>query len=176
MQHDEWMNALLEKLAESGEEGREAVIFIRAKKTKIRFWRANSAVGAFWTIFGNIRINSRFYSRRTSTNDPHLLNLIAHEVRHLRQGVVTALSVYGELEAWQEGFRVYQQVTGQLPNHPAIEDLMKLPLIWNREILRDAVRLMQAYAKKGYRIDLLPLYPLPAEIRFRLVGRIPANN
>ncbi|MDK1028817.1 MAG: hypothetical protein QGM50_05360 [Anaerolineae bacterium] len=176
MQHDEWMNTLLENLAETGEEGREAVVFIRAHKTKIRFWRASTAIGAFWTIFGNIRINSRFYSKQTSTNDPQLLNLIAHEVRHLRQGVLTALSVYGELEAWQEGFRVYQQVSGQLPKHPAIEDLMELPFTWNREILRDAVRLMQAYAKKGYRIDLLPLYPLPAEIRFRLTGKILANN
>lgn len=53
---------------------------------------------------------------------------------------------------------------------------MSLPLGWERETLKRARGLMRAYAGKGYRVDLLPLYPLPAEIRFRLTGRQPVSR
>jgi hypothetical protein len=41
------------------------------------------------------------YSYNQPLNDPRIFTLNIHEVRHLQQGFFTALSVYGELEAWQ---------------------------------------------------------------------------
>ena len=112
-----------------------------------------------------------------SPADPHALSLVIHEVRHLRQGPSIALSVYGELEAWQLQFGFLKSLTGHYhsdpqPNH-MLGELVALALNWERPVLQQARRLMQAYAGKAYRIDLLPLYPLPAEIMFRISGKRP---
>lgn len=88
----------------------------------------------------------------------------------MQQGLITALSVYGELDAWQLEFRVYHRIKGKYP-HSAIAELMTLPLEYDRAALKNAVHLMQAYAGKGYRIDLLPLYPLGREINYWLTRR-----
>jgi hypothetical protein len=130
--------------------------------------RVRPGVGAFWTMFRNIRLNSHYYSYNTRLDDLRIRTLIVHEVRHLQQGVVTALSVQGELEAWQLEFRIYHRVKGDYP-HKAIEELMRLPLTHDRVALKRAVVLMQSFAGKGYRADLLPLYPLWREIRYWLM-------
>jgi hypothetical protein len=96
-----------------------------------------------------------------------MLTLLIHEVKHLQQGLFLAFSVYGELEAWQLQFRLYHQTTGK-PMHPAIAEMLSLPLSYDRAILRRARDLMQAYAGKGYRADLLPLFPLGKEIKYWL--------
>jgi hypothetical protein len=57
--------------------------------------------------------------------------------------------------------------------HPSIEKLLALPLSWDRAVLGQACRLMQEYAGKGYRADLLPYYPLGKEIRYRLFRQHP---
>jgi hypothetical protein len=88
----------------------------------------------------------------------------------LQQGLFTALSVYGELDAWQLEFGIYHRIKGRYP-HTAIAELMTLPLKYDRAVLKKAVQLMQAYAGKGYRIDLLPLYPLGREIRYWFTRR-----
>ncbi len=173
MQLADWTNALLENLAAAGEDGQQAAAYLRARGTKIGFRRVRRSVGAFWTMWGNIYLNSRRYEQTTPLSDPYLLSLLVHEVRHLQQGPLTALSVYGELDAWQAGFRFFHQLAGCYPNHPAAGELMSLPLGWEREALERARALMRAYAGKGYRVDLLPLYPLPAEIRFCLTGKRP---
>ncbi|HXF85647.1 MAG TPA: hypothetical protein VNK49_09675 [Anaerolineales bacterium] len=166
MDHSKWTDQLYEAVASLGEEGRAAVSFLRARGTKIGFKRVRPNVGAFWTPFGNIRLNSYYYSYETPLDDLRLKTLIIHEARHLQQGIFTALSVYGELDAWQLEFRIYHRVKGKYP-HPAIEELMSLPLGFDRDVLKTAVALMQAYAGKGYRADLLPLYPLGREIKYR---------
>ncbi len=171
MSSADWTNALLETLSASGEEGRLTALYLRARGTRIGFWRARSNIGAFWTVFGRIYLNSRHYTRATSLRDAYLLSLIVHEARHLQQGVLTALSVYGELDAWQAGFRFYNALTGEYPPHPAVAELMSLPLGWERAALKRAQMLMRAYAGKGYRADWLPLYPLPLEIRYWLTGK-----
>jgi hypothetical protein len=53
---------------------------------------------------------------------------------------------------------------------------MTLPWNWDRDVLSRARALMQAYAGKRYRVDLLPLYPLPVEIKFRLTGNRPESS
>ena len=170
MDHAVWVNTLLESVIEVGEEGKAAVDFIRARRTQIGIKRARPSVGAFWTMFGNIRLNSHYYTYETPLDDLRIKTLIIHEARHLQQGPIVALSVYGELDAWQLEFRVYHRIKGKYP-HSAIAELMTLPLEYDRAVLRNAVNLMQAYAGKGYRIDPLPLYPLGREIQYWLTRR-----
>lgn len=165
MEHSTWVNLLLDRVCEVGEEGQVAMQYIRTSKTRIGFKRVRSNVGAFWTVFGNIHLNSLYYNYDTPLDDLRIKTLIIHEVRHLQQGLLTALSVYGELDAWQLEFRIYHRLKGKYP-HPAIAELMTLPLAFDRDVLKKAVTLMQAYAGKGYRVDLLPLFPAGREVRY----------
>ena len=159
MDHYVWKENLLEAVTQIGDEGRAAVDFLRIHKTKIGFKRVRPSVGAFWTVFGNINLNSRYYTYETPLDDLRVKTLIIHETRHLQQGLITALSVYGELDAWQLEFKIYHRIKGNYP-HSAIAELMTLPLAYDRTVLKRAALLMQAYAGKGYRVDLLPLIPL----------------
>jgi hypothetical protein len=167
MEHAAWFENVLSAVAELGEEGQIAVDFIRVRGTKLGFKLVRPSVGAFWTVFGNIRLNSHYYNYDTPLDDLRIKTLIIHETRHLHQGLFTALSVYGELDAWQLEFKLYHRIKGKYP-HAAISELMTLPLEYNRDQLRKAAKLMQDYAGKEYRIDLLPLYPLGREIRYWL--------
>jgi len=124
----------------------------------------------FTTVFGNINLNSLYYTYETSFEDLRVKTLIIHEARHLQQGMKIALSVYGELDAWQLEFGIYHRIKRSYP-HPAIEELMNLPLEYDRTVLKRAAHLMQAYAGKGYRADLLPLFPLGKEIKYQLIRR-----
>jgi len=165
MERTIWKEKLLEALKGLGEPGSIAAEFLRKRKTFIGFWQVRKNVGAFWTVLGTIHFNSVYYSRITNVDDVGMLTLLIHEVKHLQQGIFLALSVYGELEAWQLQFRLYYELTGA-PIHSVISELMTLPLKYDREVMKKAVTLMQAYAGKGYRADLLPLYPLGREIKF----------
>jgi hypothetical protein len=167
MEHTVWMENLLDAVIQLGEEGRVAADFLRARKTKIGFKQVRPNVGAFWTVLGNIRLNTLYYSYETPLDDLRIKTLIIHEARHLQQGIITALSVYGELDAWQLEFGIYRRVMGRYP-HPAIAEIMTLPLEYDRAVLKKAATLMQDYAGKGYRVDLLPLYPLDREIKYWL--------
>jgi hypothetical protein len=164
MEHDLWKEKLLEAVTGLGEEGCAAVDFLRARHVKIGFKHVRPNIGAFWTVFGNIRLNSHYYSYETSLDDLRIRTLIIHEARHLQQGFFTAFSVYGELDAWQLEFGVYRRIKGRYP-HPAVAELMALPLCYDRSVLKKATKLMQDYAGNGYRVDLLPLYPLGLEIK-----------
>lgn len=168
MEHNVWVENLLESVAHVGEEGRVAAAFVRARRIKIGFKQVRPSVGAFWTVFGNIHLNAKYYNYETSFDDLRIKTLIIHEARHLQQGLMTALSVYGELDAWQLEFSIYHRIRGRYP-HPAIAELMTLPLGYDRPVLKRAAQLMQAYAGKGYRIDLLPLFPLTRELKYLMV-------
>lgn len=170
MEHQVWKESLLEAVTQIGEEGRAAVEFVRSHRTKIGFKQVRPNVGAFWTVFGNIHLNSRYYTYETPFDELRVKTLIIHEVRHLQQGLITALSVYGELDAWQLEFGIYYRIKGQYP-HSAIAELMTLPLGYDRAVLKKAAQLMQVYAGKGYRVDLLPLFPLDREIKYWVARR-----
>ena len=165
MEHQLWKENLLDAVTQLGEEGRSAVEFLRTRQTKIGFKQVRPNVGAFWTVFGNIHLNSLYYTYETPFDDLRIKTLIIHEARHLQQGLIVALSVYGELDAWQLEFGIYHRIKGKYP-HPAVAELMDLPLGYDRSVLQEAARLMQDYAGKGYRVDLLPLFPLPREIKY----------
>ena len=168
MEHSVWVNQLLDRVREVGDEGEAAIQYIRTHKTQIGFKRIRPNVGAIWTVFGNIRLNSLYYTYDTPMEDLRMKTLIIHEARHLQQGIITALSVYGELDAWQLEFGIYHRIKGNYP-HPAIAELMALPLEQDRDVLKKAVSLMQAYAGKGYRADLLPYFPLMREVKYRIL-------
>jgi hypothetical protein len=156
-----------------GEAGRDSAKYLRDHGTYIGFRRVRKNVGAFWTVMKTIHLNTEHYSLETDPADPRVLTLLIHEVKHLQQGTITALSVYGELEAWQLQFRLYHQMTNA-KMHKAIGEMLLLPWGWDRAVLRRARVLMQEYAGRGYRADLLPLYPLGEEIRYRLFRQIPS--
>lgn len=167
-----WNRDLLLSLEQFGAEGSAAASYLRAHKTRIGFRKARASVGAFWTPFGALYFNALHYSSRMNPADARMLTLLIHETKHLQQGLIAALSVYGELEAWQLQFSVYHRKTNEKMS-PTIEALLALPLGWDRATLRRARELMQEHAGKGYRVDLLPLYPLGKEIRYRLWGKMP---
>lgn len=107
-------------------------------------------------------------------NETYALSLIVHEVRHLKQGLFGALSVRGELEAWQEQFAFLKSLTGQYSSspryHAIIEEMMTLSLHSRADLIR-ARALMREYAGPKYRIHWLPLAPLGREISFWLTRK-----
>ena len=125
---------------------------------------------ARWTLAGGIEMNKAHYSPEMPVDTPRILCLLAHEARHIQQGPLVALSVYGELDAWQLDFRMYQRLVGGY-SHPAVDELLSLPLALDRAVLKRAQTLMQDYAGKGYRSDLLPLYPIHLEIKYWLTRK-----
>jgi hypothetical protein len=168
-----WVNLVLDNLVASSQEGASAVDFIRNRNVKISF-RKQNATGAMWSLNGNIYLNSNSFSLFTSSSDAFMLSLVAHEALHLKQGMITALSVFGELEAWQLGFRVYQSLGGKIFGS-ALNELMGLSISYDRDMLKRVRLLMQAHAGKGYRIDLLPLFPAWKEIRYFFTRKIPGS-
>jgi hypothetical protein len=168
-----WLAQLLANLEETGAEGRAAVAYLRARGIAVGFH--DQSTGARWKLGGRLELHPRFAGGPADA--PYALALIVHEVRHLRQGVLTALSVYGELDAWQVQFRFIKSLMGRYSEvrqqDQLVAQLMSLPVNWDRRILEEARSLMQQYAGKGYRIDLLPLYPLNREILWRLGHKVP---
>jgi hypothetical protein len=172
MQRAEWLSQYLETVANSCDEGRLAVEYIRGKKTRVGVKHARKSVGAFWTLPGNIHLNSIHHTYESTLTNPRAWTLLIHEVRHLQQGWITALSVHGELEAWQYEFNAYKKLINR-KLVPVLEELLSLPLNFDRDVLRRTRVLMQAYAGRGYRIDLLPLYPLGREIKYWFTRKQP---
>ena len=165
MANKAWEKNIIQKLATTGELGKESADYIRQNNVRLKFIRHFKSGGAMWFFFRHIILNTRYYSINTRLNDPKMLSLLVHEVHHLKQGALVALSVYGELEAWQVEFRYYKKIH-RLKLHPAIEKILTLPLNYDRDNLRHAAKLMQNYAGKNYHIDWLPLYPLHKEVGY----------
>lgn len=159
----DWREKFLEAVSACSDEGREAAEYIRARKTYIGMRPARKNVGAWWLLTRSVYLNSRHYSREGALTNPAAWTLLIHEVIHLRQGALTAFSIYGELEAWQIQWRLWKKLTGRnLP--PALEEIVSLPLEMKRATLRRARKLMTDYAGIGYGAYLYPLYPLHQEL------------
>lgn len=171
-----WTAQVLRSMEAGGPQAEAALQYIRRRRTRLGV--RDQPTGARWTILGRIELHPRF--AQSAPADPYTASLIIHEVRHLEQGMLTALSVYGEMEAWQLQFHFLHSRRGRYHDDSrrdaVIRDLMCLPLGWDRTILERARRLMQEYAGQGYRVDLLPLYPLHHEVRFRITHNQPAAS
>jgi hypothetical protein len=166
-----WLDQLLIELGRCGPQGQAALHFLKERGVKVSLHDQPTA--ARWTLAGNIQLHPRYANG--ASNAPYPLSLVVHEVRHLQQGLFTALSVYGEFEAWQVQFSFLKSLTSQYHSNSQFDgilnDLMSLRLNKDRKILARAVTLMKAYAGKDYRINMLPLYPLPEEIHFLITRK-----
>ena len=132
---------VLSQFARIGGVGQETGRIIQIRNIHLKFRKQKHSAAA-WTLSGNIHINIEQYSDKNQTDNPFLLSLIVHETRHLQQGVLTALSVYGELDAWQVGFRFYKEISSS-PLDPLIEKILLIPLDWSRGNLTEAASFMK---------------------------------
>ncbi len=165
MKNSEWLENYYEKVAQSSVEGREAVDYVRTRKIKVGIRRARKSVGAFWTLERKFFLNSVHHTYESTLENPRAWTLFVHEVRHLQQGIPTALSIYGELDAWQVEFNLYKKLTGKTL-HTTLEELLSLPLNMERKNLQCARELMTQHAGKSYGANWLPLYPIHKEIKY----------
>lgn len=165
MDRAEWLERYFDKVAGSSEEGAEAVRFARENRIRVGMRRARKSVGAFWTLDKAFYLNTAHYTMESALENPRALTLFVHEVRHIQQGALTAMSVYGELDAWQVEFRLFKKLTGKILK-PELESLLALPLGYHRPALKRARQLMTSFAGFWYGAWVLPLYPIHKEIRF----------
>ncbi|MCZ2128278.1 MAG: hypothetical protein LC099_10970 [Anaerolineales bacterium] len=165
MNRSQWREAYLQKVAQSSEEGAAAARFVREKNVKVGFRRARKNVAAFWTFARSFYLNKAHFTMESALTDPRAWTLFVHEARHLQQGALTAVSVYGELDAWQYEFRLLKKITGWTL-HKDLEELLALPLGYDRAVLRRARALMTKFAGFGYGAWILPLYPVQREIAY----------
>lgn len=172
MNQKEWLEQYFEKVANSSDEGQAAVMFVKQNQVKVGMKRARKSVGAFWTLTRKFYLNSFHYSMESALENPRAWTLFVHEVHHLKQGVVTATSVYGELDAWQVEFRLLKKLTAQTFK-PELEELLTLPLNFDRDNLHRARMLMTKFAGFWYGAWILPLYPIDKEIKFLFTRKTP---
>lgn len=165
IQKSEWLEKYFEKVAQSSPVGRQAVEFVRANKVRVGMKRARKSVGAFWQFGRKFFLNSFHYTMESALENPRAWTLFIHEVRHLQQGPVTAFSIYGELDAWQYEFRLYKKLIGR-DLKPELEEILRLPLNFERDNLQRARKLMSKFAGFWYGAWILPLYPITKEVLF----------
>lgn len=170
MEHSEWLEKYYERVSASSEEGAAAVSFVRENHIRVGLRRARKSVGAFWMLGKAFYLNQIHYTRETALENPRAWTLFVHEVRHLQQGILTAMSVYGELDAWQYEFRLYKKLTGKTLK-PELEEILALPLGFDRAVLKQAQRLMIKFAGFWYGAWILPLYPMHKEIKYWLTRK-----
>jgi hypothetical protein len=170
-----WLQGLESALENTGARGAETARYLRDYSVRIVL-RQQSA-GARWTIDRRIEIHPR-YAQGPGIS-PYGLSLVIHEVRHLQQGLCTALSVYGEMDAWRVQFGFLSELSVEVPGsesqRASIRQLLALPFGCDRVDLSTARRLMRDYGGRAYRVDLLPLYPVRWEIAYLITGRVPAR-
>ena len=160
---------IFQRLREAGPLGVEAVDFIQAKKVRLGFFEQYKS-GAGWTLLRNITL-----APDVDLEKPIALSLIIHEALHLKQSILTRLSMRGELLAWQHQERAYFELTkkrigdsgqayGGTRKH--WDELMQLSPD-SREDLERAREVTRAISR-GYRSHCLPLYPLHREVVYFL--------
>lgn len=178
-----WRAQLLAIMAKTGP-GEEAVRHITEKGVYIDFRPLDDAGAMYlpwwWPSEGfprpKVYFNASIYSVQTPPDDPFMVTLGIHEDFHLRQGVIRALSIQGELEAWQAQYQAYEALAGYKLGWdeeeriltPYGEQWARLAQLSpdSREDLALAQTLM-AEISSGYKSPCLPLYPAPAEILYQ---------
>lgn len=158
----DWELNVLSKLSASGALGKRAASYVADNNVRLSF--AAQPTGARWTLMGmilgpkEIQINPNTEAGTRTAKDTWSISLIAHEAKHYEQGLFTALSVYGELEAWQLQMKVLRGL-GAPPTHKNLLAIEKLKWSHDPKVLKEAARLMKEL-DPNYRIELLPLNPI----------------
>jgi len=162
-----WRWQALTNLKQAGPICQQAANYMIAHEVQISFNDPNSLSSQIigdrphWTLGGNISLASSLST--SHPNNVSALTELVHETKHLEQGVATALSVYGELEAWQTE-AIAEQELGVVPllQRLAFRQLLALPPSEGGVTVADlrlAVQIMIA-DQPGYLVTLLPLYPI----------------
>jgi hypothetical protein len=164
---DTWFEQALTALHDSGPVGQASAEYIRHHRIRLGFSRQKHS-GASWFDWRRLRygifLDARYAGRRPDNR--YLCSLLAHEAKHLAQGLLEALSVRGELAAWQVQYDVLTHPLAK-PLGDAWEELRALDPR-SRADLKWARELMKQIGGPRYRIGWLPLWPLPAEVVHRL--------
>ena len=161
-----WFEQALAVLQDAGPVEEAIVATIRQRRIRLGF--ARQSTGACWFDWRRLRLGI-FVNADYATMEPNragLVVLLAHEARHLQQGVLEALSVRGELEAWQLQYDVLARLSAE-PRDEAWRELRALDPTSRADLKRARV-LMKQIAGPRYRIAWLPLWPLPAEVGHQL--------
>jgi hypothetical protein len=166
-QEPTWFEQALAVLEKSGPLGQASVTYIRRHNTGLGFSKQRGS-GASWFDWRRLRfgvfLNADYAD--SHPDDPWLCSLLAHEVKHLEQGLLEALSVRGELVAWQFQFDMLRQLSST-PSDRAWHELRELDPTSHADLKR-ARKLIKAIGGPRYHIELLPLLPLPMGIIHRL--------
>jgi hypothetical protein len=148
-------HCVLQNLIAFGNEGSHTVDYILHNHVNIVIVD-NDARNLWWKVKISLRglrlQNTLFVSRYIANmppDDPWVLMEFVHETRHLEQGFWTAFSVYGEMEAWQLGFRFYKSLPNCQPLSDPIEKLLTLTLSHEVGILKEAQRLINEDQNEG---------------------------
>jgi len=165
---------VFQTLMAAGALNASAAQFMKQIKIRLGFHQQYKS-GAGWTFLRNITL-----APDEKLLDPYALCLISHEVFHIRQPLLTRLSVCGEMLAWQYQKQAYHELTGKDIGDYG-EAYGGTKTYWDQiaELSadsRDDLLKAQSLMKKvspTYRSDCLPLFPLAKEMGFYLgKGRI----
>ena len=153
-----WQRELLNNLSKAGPVGQHTAEYLRRNQIQVAVVE-NGATNLWWkakfTAAGPRIQPAMFLSRHLANMPPHsawLMASIVHETQHLEQGFWTAFSVYGELDAWQVGFRFYQTLPGHRPLSAPVQQLLELPFSHDRSVLRQARDLINQRENEGSRL------------------------
>jgi hypothetical protein len=167
-----WQAGLVASLKRSAPAGLATADYLEQRGIIVGIHEQPTA--ARWTLRRRIELHPRY--AQGPADAPYALSLVVHEARHLQQGSLAALSVHGEMDAWQAQFSFLKSLTGHYDDrseqNAIIASLMALALCFDRDVLERARALMRAFAGAHYRIDLLPLFPLHRELAFRLLSAL----
>ena len=165
---ENWFEGILTALCDSGPTGQASAEYIRQHRIPLGFSRQKHT-GASWFDWRRLRyglfLNADYAGEQP--DNPRLYALLAHEAKHLEQGLAEALSVRGELVAWQLQYDILIESSAKPRAHDAWREIRELEPD-SRTDLRRARELMKQIAGPGYLIDWLLLWPLPAEVIYRL--------
>jgi hypothetical protein len=167
--YSKWEITMLQKLYfNGGPDATYGVKYITSNNIHIKVgkssdWQSKCPVGAWYE--GNKFVvltpnkNNGGYEEGVMPDAFGLQNII-HEARHIEQGgFFYAQTAYGEIEAWQIGFRVYQNLGGYISN--VMQEIIDLPLSYDPDILTRGVDLMLKHQKDYLGGYLLYLTILP---------------
>lgn len=160
---------LFKVLINSGQDGSATLDYLKEHKVRVGFHSQDNSGGG-WTLLRNITLTPG-----TDPSTRYNISLIVHEVFHLQQSLLTRLSVYGELLAWQYQGQAYLRAFGRgigdsgeaYSGTQEKWDELSILSPASRQNLAKAQRVMKEISP-NYRSDCLPLYPLIKEIRFLL--------
>lgn len=161
----DWQQEVERELMKGGPVCQHAAATIRNKGIRIGF--SPQRTGAKWTLSGHIKLATKGYSMDTSPSNAPMLAKVVHEVQHLQDGFLMALSVEGEVRGWAAEYWAREELNAPLrrnrslwrevaltPENPTNADLKKA---------KAAIRQMTVW--HSYLIWILPLRPLCGLVR-----------